>query len=570
MLTGLAWLDALTTNFFQPVFGMNAAFPVGSTSLQIQTAQGYQLGLALGSTINSSVDPNAPLNPNIPYLYYVVSGGLAGKFDNVSIGVAQTMESIIVDPADPMVYYGLILPALPVFASAGFGLSANGLIPFTPFQKPSQFSGSLSGNVYAQLELNLPIPELPVLAVNVNATTVIDLNANHDGAWLNYLESNPGTFIAALVNGGLPAVVATNPALAADVAFGVNGSVGLTVNTVNNLLSITVSPAQGTLIDTGTTSPNVYFRGLATNGFASGNLLQNFTSFLSPNQTFILDGAYLSATSTLSASYMAQYSYFGFSANSTTTFTGTNLLTPAATFSATSNGTLSFLGGSIVSYTGSINSAGQFTLTGTANVTIGGFTLSTATVQVNNQGITLSGQTNLGPIGTASFTSTATTNGNFFLTATASTNFGIALAPEVDAQLTLSNAGLNASTTVAFLGQQASLEGSIQPNLSFTLTGTVTAQFSFAGIGPSALVTVTMANQGGAVSLSGSFDLQFSLLVTSFDLNGTIFLAYAGGAPTYSGSLQLTRPVSAMIAVMNNALLIDLPLIPTFTIPLPS
>ena len=311
MLTGLAWLDALTTNFFQPVFGMNATFPVGSTSLQIQTAQGLQLGVALGSTINSSVDPNAPLNPNIPYLYYVVSGGLGGKFDNVSVGFAQTLESVIVDPADPMVYYGLILPALPVFASAGFGLSANGLIPFTPLQKPSQFSGSLSGNVYAQLELNLPIPELPVLAVNVNATTVIDLNANHDGAWLNYLESNPGTFIAALVTGGLPGVVATNPALAADVALGVNGSVGLTVNTVNNFLTITVSPAQGTLIDTGTTSPNVYFRGLATNGLASGNFLQNFTSFLSPNQTFILDGAYLSATATLSASFMAQYSTSG-------------------------------------------------------------------------------------------------------------------------------------------------------------------------------------------------------------------------------------------------------------------
>ena len=227
------------------------------------------------------------------------------------------------------------------------------------------------------------------------------------------------------------------------------------------------------------------------------------------------------------------------------------------------------MGGAIVTYTGSINSTGQFTLTGTGNVTIGGFALSTATVQVNNQGITLSGQTNLGPIGTANFTSAATTDGNFLLTATASTNFGIAFAPQVNAQLTLSNAGLNASTTVEFLGQQAALQGSIQPNLSFTLTGTVTAQFSFAGIGPSALVTVTLANQGGAVTLSGNFDLQFSLFVTSFDLNGTIYLAFAGGVPTYSGNLSLTQPVSATIAVMNNALVIDLPLIPTFTIPLP-
>ena len=576
--TGLQWLDDLTTQYFTPTFGMTAFYNSGS--LGFQFTQGQQLGIALGSTINSSVDPNAPLNASIPYLYFNSSSGFGGTFGNVSVGVVQTNISVIVDPTDPMFYIGAVLPALPVFASAGFGLSRNGLIPMPLNQQPSHYSGgsTFSGNVYAQLEVNIPIP-VPALSINVNGAMDLNLNADGDNGLFNFLQSHPDQFALALATNSLPTLLASNPSLLSEIAYAVNGKLGLTVSPESNLAFLTLNLAKGTEIYTGTANPEFDFAGTATTNFATGTFLQNYTSFLSPNQTFTLDGYAVPLQGDFGATFTAGYSAFGLTETLTTSFTASGIATATPSYSGTVSGQLSFVSGSTINVTGMIASGGTWSITGTGSFIIGGFTLAGGSVTVVAQGVTLSGSVNLGAIGTANFSSALSTSGNFTLTATAMTNFGITGMPQANASLKLTNSGMTASTSVEFLGQSASLTGSIQTNLTYSLTGSINAGFSFLGITPSATALVTLANSGGATSLSGTFDLNCSLstalVSASLDILTTVYLAFAGfNVPTYSGSATVTGTVggfslSTSAMVSNNALVFSIPVIGTISIPLP-
>jgi hypothetical protein len=565
--TGLQWLDDLAEDYFTPTFGMTYYDSTNAVGLQV--TQGKQIGLSLGSTINSNVDPNAPLYSAIPYLYFNSSSGFGATFGTVSVGVVQSNISVVVDPADPMFYIGAVLPAIPVFSSAGFGLSANGLIPITLAQMPSHYAGgkTFSGNVYAQLEVNIPLPVPPppdpsILAVNLNGAVDLNLNAENDGGLLTFLQENPDQFALALATNTLPILLATNPSLLAEFSFAVNGKEGLTISTPGFPASATFTITQGTLIDTGTTSPELDFRGLTTNNFATGTPFANFNSYIQPTANFITDG--YAVPGLLSATYTAQFNYFGSTAMLTTTIMVANFATSSPSFSATATGMLTLAGGSTSSVTGTVDNSGNWSVTGMGTFVIGGFTLGSGQVTVVPQGISLSGNVNLGTIGTATFTASAVTNGNFTLTSTVMTNFGIVGMPTSNTSLTLTNSGMTAATAVEFLGQQASLAGSIQTNNTFSLSGTINAGFSFLGITPSSTVLVTLANGGGATSLGGTFDLNFSVttlgLTASLDVLTTVYLAFAGfDIPSYYGQGVVTGTfvgvsVSTTATVVNNAL----------------
>ena len=126
-----------------------------------------------------------------------------------------------------------------------------------------------------------------------------------------------------------------------------------------------------------------------------------------------------------------------------------------------------------------------------------------------------------------------------------------------------------------FLGQQASPDGKHPDEHELLVDRKRSAGFNFLGIDPHATVHVTLANAGGSTTLGGDFDLVFSVLAASFNVNAMITLAFAGlGIPVYSGSATVSAKAgfisaTTTIAVSNNALVIDLPLIPVVTIPLP-
>ncbi|MGE3821465.1 MAG: hypothetical protein AB7I30_18805, partial [Isosphaeraceae bacterium] len=134
IFTGLAWLDAITQNMTTH-FGSTYVLPDGSGSVDF--LNGFDVGLALGSTINSSIDANAPLNPNVPYLYVVFAVGASASFGNFSVsagvGGGQFKFTAYVDPADPVADGGLSTPAIvPGLSRLGVGASRNGRSPFTP------------------------------------------------------------------------------------------------------------------------------------------------------------------------------------------------------------------------------------------------------------------------------------------------------------------------------------------------------------------------------------------------------------------------------------------------------
>jgi hypothetical protein len=78
-------------------------------------------------------------------------------------------------------------------------------------QKSSYYCGgtSFSGNVYAELELNIPIP-VPGLSVNEDGAVDINLNTLRNNGLFNFLQSHPDKFAFALVTNTLPQYLASS------------------------------------------------------------------------------------------------------------------------------------------------------------------------------------------------------------------------------------------------------------------------------------------------------------------------------------------------------------------------
>src|SRR5262249_17337439 len=144
----------------------------------------------------------------------------------------------------------------------------------------------------------------------------------------------------------------------------------------SNLAFVTLTLAKGTLIDTGTSSPEIDFAGQATTNFATGTFLQNYTSYLSPNQTFTLDGYAMPVAGNFGATYTASYATFGVTESLTTSFTATGLGSSAPTYAATLGGTLQIPGGSSINVTGSISNSGSWSISGAGSFVVAGFTLA--------------------------------------------------------------------------------------------------------------------------------------------------------------------------------------------------
>lgn len=597
-VTGLAWLDRIV-QFNNRQFGIAAMLPDGSASLDV--LQGTEVGLALGSTISASIDINARVNPAIPYLYFVSSNGVSASFGNISVSAAQTRLSLIVDPADPSLYVGVNIPVGPVpgFSVAG---SLKGLVPFKPDLTPSQYDATqvLRGHLFFQGEVNIPTP-VPGLAVNVGGAVLLNLDVNHDGQLLAYLIANPTNSVSNLVAlGTLQPILAPNSPQAADLAFGVNGKAGISL-TAYGALTATFNLTKATIISTGTASPQLYFRGQITDNLLTGTFLEKYASFVKPNQTIIFDG--YSTAGTFIGSYEANYSFYGFNSGSKVTVNGTNLNVPGSEqLSATLTNSLDFLGNSIAMLTGQVDTAGTFQLDGTANATLAGFTFAAANLHVDKNGITLSGNLNLGVIGTVTLTSAVTTNGQFTLTGSLMTDFGTG-APKVNADLTLTNTGMSGSTTVSTLGKTVTVTGSIQSNLDYSFTGTTSVTFPFTFLGndysPTTTASVALSRINGTISIGATFSLHFvfDLVVSqdlilfqidanfgtvTFDVGGTAYLSYDNnGGRSYSGTLTFNEMnnisgvpnLMQSVVIANGGITIDIGdptgIVPVFTIPLP-
>ena len=138
------------------------------------------------------------------------------------------------DPADSF-YIGA--KGVPVVGDVGFGMSSQGLIPFSPNAKPSAFSDDLFGNVFIKAGLDISAFH-PLIPLNVEGDIVIDLDANNDGRLLGGLKTNVSRMIA---RGFTTHALGTAlERVFGDIAIGVNGKVNVGYEKAGFELSVPV------------------------------------------------------------------------------------------------------------------------------------------------------------------------------------------------------------------------------------------------------------------------------------------------------------------------------------------
>ena len=142
-------------------------------NVTIDITLGGAAGVGLGnSTLLQATQ--APLNNAIPYLYFALN----------PLGTSATsLVSVVFDPADPALFVGgkalAAIPLGPVSVS-GIGFSSQGLIPYTPVDAPSQYSGQMSsGDLVLQGSVNTTA--ITVIPSKINGSVTLNLDPNHTG-----------------------------------------------------------------------------------------------------------------------------------------------------------------------------------------------------------------------------------------------------------------------------------------------------------------------------------------------------------------------------------------------------
>ena len=162
-----------------------------------------------------------------------------------------------------------------------------------------------------------------------------------------------------------------------------------------------------------------------------------------------------------------------------------------------------------VTLTGTYQSNGQYSLTGTTAITLAGFTVASASFTLNNSGLSLSATVNVF-VAQVAFHGSIQTNGNFSLTGTA--NVGLAGFPVASASFTISNTGVSFSATINVFVATVSFSGSVDTHGNFTLHGSATV--GFAGFGGSG--SFTLSNSGLTVSAT------VNAIVATINVSGSI------------------------------------------------
>ncbi len=203
-----------------------------------------------------------------------------------------------------------------------------------------------------------------------------------------------------------------------------------------------------------------------------------------------------------------------------------------------------------VAFSGSVDTHGNFRLTGTANVGLAGFSVASASFTLTNSGVSFDTSVNV-YVATVHFSGSVDTHGNFRLTGSA--NVGLAGFNVASASFTLSNSGVSFSTTVNVYVATVSFSGSVDNHGNFRLTGSAgvrlagfslaTASFTLTNSGVSFDFTlnvyVATVHFSGSVDTHGNFRLTGSASVgfAGFGGSGTFTLTNSG--LTFSGSINV-------------------------------
>jgi hypothetical protein len=292
-------------------------------------------------------DTGLPLNPTVPYLFYTDNKGFRANFGGIDANVAGSFGyAVVIDPGDS---FFLGAKGVPVLGDVGFGVSAKGLIPFTPNAMPTGWNGGLFGNVFLKSGLDISAFN-PAIPMNIDGDIVVDLDANNDGKRLGGLNQNISRMLA---NGlTVQSLGSTVDRVFGDLAIGVNGKASVGYEKSGFELSVPVG--EGSLIYSGTRRAT-FVRGRSVNPFA-GTPLEVFK----PKTSIDIDGyAYRNGMIRLAAS--GTYNPWLYTMNASVVLDNTGVR---------ASGTMKALGTN-VRVNGSVLPSGRFTLTGDARVGLG-------------------------------------------------------------------------------------------------------------------------------------------------------------------------------------------------------
>jgi hypothetical protein len=348
----------------QDVFGMSLNSPAGSLSLNRKA-----FGLKLGQDeLVQATD--APVNANIPYIFYTHQSGLSAEFGGFEARTLGGYDwSIVTDPSDVFLYAGVngIPSPLGEFALAG---SVKGNIRFDPFSRPNEYSGSIFGNLY--LRADVDISKLVGAPVSVNGDLVIDFDVDDDGRILGGIADAPARFVSSGFDPAFLGSAAT--AALSDLAIGANAEirVGLEIggdsdgnsggsggsgndNDGEGLIELTVPVGEGTLVYD-PVEEGIFARGGSVNPFED-TFLEAFGS----NDRVLADG-FIKRDGTFRLTYETNYRVLGHR------LSGGTITVSNAGVSA--RGDVGLLGATAL-VTGDIESNGDFEFRGRANVDLG-------------------------------------------------------------------------------------------------------------------------------------------------------------------------------------------------------
>jgi hypothetical protein len=220
--------------------------------------------------------------------------------------------------------------------------------------------------------------------------------------------------------------------------------------------------------------------------------------------------------------------------------------------------------GSTIDIEGYLYSDGRFSLTGTGALNVAGFTLANASFAVNNSGLSVAGRVSV--LGSeAALSGWVRSNGTFSFTGYA--NLSVGGFRLSSWRLDLSNAGMKASGRISALGANVELSGSVWSNGNFDVAGRARVGFGF--IGGSA--GFRMSSYGGSFSFTSSL----SSSVSFWGVYGTAWMTFRIGVDSYgrltysgSGGASLSVPVawwrvnvSTAISISNDWLGIQVPVL---------
>lgn len=166
-IDSLNWSATINTAGLASAFGLTGAMAIDLSALPptltLSMRQGNWAGVNLGASPILQ-NTGAPLNAAVPYLY--LTTGRAG------------LANIILDPADPFLYVGSPKGGsyIPVTA---VGASLHGLIPFTAWATPSQYSGNVRGQLFVQGHFDTTA--LTKVPSQIDGTVTLNLDPKHTG-----------------------------------------------------------------------------------------------------------------------------------------------------------------------------------------------------------------------------------------------------------------------------------------------------------------------------------------------------------------------------------------------------